>query len=154
MKPLCLCDRQGWALCEDLGDWKYVRSFGSKGKGQAQFICPWCLAVDSTGRVFVADKDNHRVQIFTKNGEFLYAFGDKDGELNCPRGVGIESDRYVYVSDNHRVQKFDITGQFICRIDSDGDGLKSAIGICVTDDEPCEVFVADDGNKCIRVYSQ
>ncbi|XP_078000087.1 E3 ubiquitin-protein ligase TRIM45-like [Glandiceps talaboti] len=138
---------------------KYIRSFGSKGKGQAQFDCPYFLAVDSTGRVFVADKNNHRVQIFTENGEFLYTFGchgNKDGQLNDPTGIAIENDRYVYVSnsENRRVQKFDITGQFICRIDSDKDGLRYPHGIALIDNVPCRVVLADVGNHCIKVFVQ
>ncbi|XP_078000326.1 E3 ubiquitin-protein ligase TRIM45-like [Glandiceps talaboti] len=138
---------------------KYIRSFGSEGKGQAQFDCPYFLAVDSTGRVFVADKNNHRVQIFTENGEFLYTFGchgNKDGQLNYPRGIAIENDRYVYVSnsENNRVQKFDITGQFICRIDNDKDGLLYPHGIALIDDVPCRVVLADNGNHCIKVFVQ
>ncbi|XP_077993849.1 E3 ubiquitin-protein ligase TRIM45-like [Glandiceps talaboti] len=136
---------------------KYVGSLGSKGKGQAEFNCPYFLAVDSTGRVFVADCCNHRIQVFTDNYHFLYGFGchgGKDGQLNSPRGVTIENNnRYVYVSDNHRVQKFDITGQCV-RIDSDEDGLNSPQGIALTDDVPCRVVVVNWGNECLKVFAQ
>ncbi|XP_077998337.1 tripartite motif-containing protein 2-like [Glandiceps talaboti] len=138
---------------------KYIKSFGSEREGQAGPNCPNFLhvAVDSTGRVFVADKYNHRIKVFTDSGKFLYAFGcydDKDSQLDFPRGVAIENDRYVYVSDNHRVQKFDITGQFVCRIDSEKDGLIVPHGLALTDDVPCRVVVVDKGNVCLRVFVQ
>ncbi|XP_077998448.1 tripartite motif-containing protein 2-like [Glandiceps talaboti] len=147
-------DRDGHCVRIYTQDGKYIKSFGSRGKGQAEFNFPYFLAVDSTGRVFVADNGNNCIQVFTDSGEFRYAFGcygDKDSQLDHPRGVAIENDRYVYVSDKRHVQKFDITGQFVCRIDSEKDGLNDPYGIALTDDVPCRVVVVDKGSKCLRV---
>ncbi|XP_077990900.1 E3 ubiquitin-protein ligase TRIM71-like [Glandiceps talaboti] len=140
-------------------DGTYIMSFGSQGDGDGQFNYPYGVNVSKNGNVIVADCNNNRLQVFDSNGKFLYKFGrmgDNDGQLNLPSGVTTDRDGNIYVCNrgNGKVQKFDCHGNFICRIDSDGDGLKSVTGICVTHDEPCQVIVADDGNQCIRVYSQ
>ena len=43
---------------------KFVEKFGSKGRGDGQFILPVGVATDKQGRLFIADRDNHRIQIF------------------------------------------------------------------------------------------
>ena len=53
-------------LNEDL---TYFSTFGSKGSDNGQFKTPYDISFDSTGNVYVADTGNHRVQVFTANGE-------------------------------------------------------------------------------------
>ncbi|XP_077979595.1 E3 ubiquitin-protein ligase TRIM71-like [Glandiceps talaboti] len=131
---------------------RYIGSFGSKGSGPGQFNWPYYLVI-SQGMLFVTDCYNHRVQVFTMSGQFLYSFGckgTKDGQLKWPRGIAVDKYRYLYVSDSSRIQKFDSSGQFVCRIDSDEDGLNSPYGIALTDDEPCRIVVADLNNHCLK----
>jgi DNA-binding beta-propeller fold protein YncE len=52
-------------------DGKYVSAWGSKGSGQGQFNLPHSVAVDAKGQVYVADRENNRIQIFDGNGKFL-----------------------------------------------------------------------------------
>ena len=44
-------------------DLTFFSSFGSKGAGSGQLMYPGCIARDSTGKVYVADTDNHRIQV-------------------------------------------------------------------------------------------
>ena len=65
------------------------------------------IACDSEGNVYVADRHNHRIQVFTSEGIFLRMFGkygEGSGELKRPMAVAVGSDNVVYVSewDNHR----------------------------------------------------
>ncbi|XP_077990898.1 E3 ubiquitin-protein ligase TRIM71-like [Glandiceps talaboti] len=127
--------------------------------GDGRFNSLYDINISKNGNVIVADQGNNCIQIFDSDGKFLYKFGRKgnyDGQINRPFGVTTDRDGNIYVSSygNGKVQKFDCHGNFICRIDSDGDGLKRATGICVTDDEPRQVIVVDCGNSCMRVYSQ
>ena len=46
-------------------------SWGEPGIGPSQFMLPHGIAVHDDGRVFVADRENDRIQIFTPSGEFL-----------------------------------------------------------------------------------
>jgi DNA-binding beta-propeller fold protein YncE len=42
----------------------YVASFGDEGRGDGQFMFPNGLATDTRGRVYVADRDNNRIQVW------------------------------------------------------------------------------------------
>lgn len=57
----------------------------------------------------MADKDNHRIQVFSERGDFLLKFGERGrtpGLFNYPWGVAVNSLNHIAVSDtrNHRVQ--------------------------------------------------
>ena len=50
-------------------------TFGTRGSGQGQFLIPRGVAVDGEGNILVADSNNHRIQKFTANGQFLSTVG-------------------------------------------------------------------------------
>jgi len=57
---------------------------------------PHALAFDSQGRLFVADRDNNRIQIFDQDGRFLAEWT----QFGRPSGLYIAADDTLYVSDN------------------------------------------------------
>jgi DNA-binding beta-propeller fold protein YncE len=84
------------------------------------------------GQLFVADYNNHRVQVFDpSNGEFLCSIGDgvpgkAEGQFNQPQGLGIDSERgllYVCEFGNKRISVFS-TGDYSYRgfLGSEGTG--------------------------------
>lgn len=52
-------------------DGRFIKSFGQWGFEDGEFRSPHSLAMDSRGRLFVADRGNNRIQIFTQDGEHL-----------------------------------------------------------------------------------
>ena len=48
---------------------------GQRGRNNGQFNQPTAVAVDAMGRSYVADKSNHNVSVFGKDGSFLFRFG-------------------------------------------------------------------------------
>jgi peptidylamidoglycolate lyase len=50
---------------------RFLGSFGTKGTGPGEFRVPHGIAVDERGRIFVADRENSRLQAFDANGKFL-----------------------------------------------------------------------------------
>lgn len=52
-------------------DGSFIKSFGQWGFEDGEFRSPHSLAMDSQGRLFVADRGNNRIQIFTQEGEHL-----------------------------------------------------------------------------------
>jgi DNA-binding beta-propeller fold protein YncE len=51
------------------GNW--LKSWGEPGDKPGQFDTPHSIAVDAQGNVYVADRGNHRIQVFDGNGTFL-----------------------------------------------------------------------------------
>lgn len=81
---------------------------------------PTGIALDSNAqRVFVTDKGNHIVVIFTTTGEFISYFGSQgyyNGQFLYPWGVAVSpKGDFVVVADskNHRIQLFTSDGRFL-----------------------------------------
>ena len=81
-------------------DGKFVKFWGGKGSGQGQFETPHSIAIDSKGRVLVADqqeKKTPRIQIFDQDGKFLEQWDKLP--LKQPTGLFITKDDTVYIGD-------------------------------------------------------
>ena len=70
------------------------------GSGQGEFDVPHGLAMDSAGRLFVADRANNRIQIFDQDGKFLAEWK----QFGRPSGVYIRDD-IIYVTDSRNRMK-------------------------------------------------
>src|SRR3984885_14088676 len=55
-------------------DGNWLKSWGERGTGPGQFNTPHSIATDADGNVYVADRGNHRIQVFDGNGKFLRQF--------------------------------------------------------------------------------
>lgn len=51
---------------------KYLLEWGTKGNKEGEFNIPHALSLDKEGNVYVADRENSRIQVFTPIGKFLY----------------------------------------------------------------------------------
>ena len=77
-------------------DGRLLFSWGSPGKtGPGEFHIPHGIWVHTDGRVFVADRENNRIQIFSPDGEFL----DQWTDLARPCDIYIDTDQSVYVPE-------------------------------------------------------
>ncbi|CAG5106286.1 Similar to trim71: E3 ubiquitin-protein ligase TRIM71 (Xenopus tropicalis) [Cotesia congregata] len=88
----------------------YLLAFGEKGMMNGQFNYPWDVAVNSRCEILVSDTRNHRVQLFTAEGEFLRKFGYETAQhmwrlLDLPRSVSFAPNGEILVSDfnNHHI---------------------------------------------------
>ena len=52
-------------------DGKKVREWGSAGTGPGQFRLPHSIQIDAKGVIYVADRENARIQRFDRTGTFL-----------------------------------------------------------------------------------
>ena len=76
-------------------DGRLLFSWGTPGSGPGQFNLPHGIAVDSQGIVYVADRENSRIQLFTPDGAYLSAWTD----VARPCQVYIEGGDTVYVAE-------------------------------------------------------
>ena len=77
-------------------DGKFIKSWGTKGAEPGQFDVPHSSAIDSQGRLFIADRSNNRIQIFTQDGEYLESWT----QFGSPSGIFISNDDTIYVADS------------------------------------------------------
>ena len=69
------------------------------------------IATIAGNKVYVCDSENHRISIFTKEGEFVTSFGSQgheQGQFNYPVHLHITEDGDMLISDylNNRIQVF------------------------------------------------
>ena len=103
-------------------DLTFSSTFGKPGNGKGEFNCPGGIAYDNTGKVFVADYRNIRIQIFTPEGNFLRIIGHDTGSCF---GIAVDTNGMVYASDvsNRRVAVLTPEGQFVTSFGSVNVGL-------------------------------
>jgi len=77
-------------------DGTFVRSYGKMGRGAGEFMGPHAMAVDSQGRIFVADRSNNRVQVFDQDLNYL----DSWKHFGRPSGITILADDTIIVADS------------------------------------------------------
>lgn len=77
-------------------DGTYVKEWGGKGSEPGLLSEPHTIAMDSQGRLFVGDRENNRIQIFTQEGELL----DVWHQFGRPSGIFITPDDRIYVADS------------------------------------------------------
>ena len=77
-------------------DGKFIKSFGAYGYGASEFRGPHSLAMDSKGRLFVADRGNRRIQIFDQEGKHL----DTWYQFSRISGLYIDRNDTLYAIDS------------------------------------------------------
>jgi DNA-binding beta-propeller fold protein YncE len=103
------------------GDGAHLRRFGSEGHGDGQLDCPAGLCFMSGHRhVAVADCGNHRVSVFSVEGEFVRHVGV--GKLWGPLGVACSAFGEIVVADtcSNRVVVFSASGEMLHTMRGDG----------------------------------
>jgi sugar lactone lactonase YvrE len=147
-----------------------VRGFSDGIASNAQFNRPSGAAVDASGNVYVADRDNNRIRkispegiVSTFAGSGTAGFADGAGvnaSFNSPRSIVTDGNGNLYVADsgNHKIRKITSGGGVSTVAGSgsqgfaDGNGNDALFnypsGVAV--DGSGNVYVADSGNYRIR----
>jgi streptogramin lyase len=99
-------------------------SWGEPGAEKGQFRLPHNIWIDKKDRVWIADRENHRVQIFDTEGTFL----DEWTDLFRPTHVFIDKDETVYISElSRRISIFSIDGQLLARWGNESHSLEDPL---------------------------
>jgi len=72
---------------------KYVNEWGEAGTQPGQFALPHAIVADSQGRLYVADRENARIQVFDTKGKLLAVWDD----LITPWGLWMSKDDEIWV---------------------------------------------------------
>ena len=133
----------------------FIKEWGEIGFRPGQFRTPHALEFDSQGRLFVADRGNHRIQIFSQDGELL----DIYQRYSRISGLFITADDTLYAIDsesqetNHygwlngvrigSANEDRVTGFIPPHIPAEGRVLQGLAGEGIAVDEDGNVFVAE-----------
>lgn len=77
-------------------DGEYLMEWGSVGAEAGEFRVPHALAMDSEGRLFVADRANSRIQLFDQQGNHLSTWT----QFGRPSDVYIDANDILYAADS------------------------------------------------------
>ena len=127
---------------------------GKTGPAPGELYNPYGVAIDdNTHQIFVVNKRNSRIVIFSESGEYIYQLGV--GQLNYPYGVAIHGDSvYVSCGGDNTVSKFSLSDMsHVRRIGSWGSNKGQFNGLSqLTTDPIGRVFIADINNYRISVH--
>ena len=108
---------------------KYLFEWGQKGTGEREFNIPHAIDLDSAGNVYVADRENDRIQVFNATGKFLKQFSNKtygrifSVTINKSTNKAFAIDDLSFLKIKHRgsdVIKLDVHGNMQTRFGRSG----------------------------------
>lgn len=76
-------------------DGKLLFSWGAPGTDPGEFKLPHNIVTDKDGYVYVADRENHRVQVFDSKGNFETQWNN----LHRPCGLAISDDQRIFIGE-------------------------------------------------------
>jgi DNA-binding beta-propeller fold protein YncE len=135
-----------------------VRQFGTAGTGPGEFNRAEGLGIDARDRIYVADSCNHRVQIFSPDGQFIAAYGKPGtapGEMSYPYDVRVDAQGFQYVCEfgNSRVQIFDPQNHLVEVLGGPGAAPgKMSNPWAIALDSHGNLYVADGGNNRVLKF--
>jgi len=126
---------------------KFIKSWGGKGSGPGQFQVAHGIAIDAKGLVWVADRENQRIQLFDQDGKFVREVKYKG--LPCSLDIGRQ---YMYMVNGFagQVLRLDLNGKVLAAMGKPGKGpgeFGEAHMIAVSQKD--EIFVADSVNAAL-----
>jgi len=126
---------------------KFIKSWGGKGSGPGRFQVAHGIAIDAKGLVWVADRENQRIQLFDQDGKFVREVKYKG--LPCSLDIGRQ---YMYMVNGFagQVLRLDLNGKVLAAMGKPGKGpgeFGEAHMIAVSQKD--EIFVADSVNAAL-----
>ena len=90
---------------------KFLQSWGVRGPGLGEFFTPHCLTMDADGLLYVADRENDRVQVFDQQGRFKAVWPN----LHSVDGLYAAADGFIYGSAglDHALIRLNRSGQLL-----------------------------------------
>jgi DNA-binding beta-propeller fold protein YncE len=80
---------------------RYIKQWGEAGSKPGQFALPHSIVADSKGRLYVADRENARIQVFDTEGKLLAVWAD----IITPWGLHMTRGGEIWVCGSSRVRK-------------------------------------------------
>ncbi len=126
-------------------DGKFIKWWGGKGTEPGQFNVPHSIAIDSKGRLYVADRSNNRIQIFDQSGKFLNQWTN----LGTPWGLFVRND-LMYMVDGTENNCLLIVGLKDGKVLEKIGGLANATAVAV--DSSGAIYVAEVNGANVKKF--
>lgn len=134
-------------------DGNYIETWGRTGKGPGEFDLPHSLVFDDEGLLYIADRNNARIQVFDADGRYIR----ESKHPGTPCGLCMGADRHIWLAHGHtgEIMQLDLDGNVVGRIEGAGQGKTlgkygEAHYIAVSPRD--EIFVADTLNWRVQKY--
>ncbi|KAI6661350.1 PEP-CTERM domain protein [Oopsacas minuta] len=129
------------------------KNSGKKAPGELN--CPRGIAIHyQTGNIYIADRNNNRVQVFSCNGDYLFMFSEK---MNKPICICIsENEVFVTQCDGHCINKYELEGELIKSVGCEGNGeaqFYNPRGLDLSD-RNSTVYVCDYNNNRVQILTE
>jgi DNA-binding beta-propeller fold protein YncE len=136
-----------------------------RGRGEAsdQMDFPLNVSSDRSGNIYVADSENHRIQVFDSTYQLTSVLdsgpGSDNASFNQPADVCVDAAGNIYVADknNHRVQVFNSAYEYQASLGTGEAGASSSqfrLPSAVLVDEEGNIIVADTENHRIQIFNR
>ena len=131
---------------------KFIKSWGGRGSEPGKFIAAHGIAIDAQGLVWVADRENQRIQIFDQDGKFIREMK----YAGLPSSISIGK-RYIYMVNGFAGQllRMDLNGKVLAVVGKPGKG-PGEFGEAheVTEGPNGDVWVADTVNSTVQKFAK
>jgi sugar lactone lactonase YvrE len=140
-----------------------LTSYGTQGSDVGQFYGAYGIAVDSAGRIYVADTYNGRIvridDMTGANWTSFGTYGSDVGQFNNPTAISVDSAGRIYVMDtgnNQLVRIDDMTGTNWTTFSGlgSGDGQLAQYSTAVAFDSSGRIYIADTGKRADRSHGR
>ena len=133
----------------------YCCKKSSKHKSPGELNNPKSLAIHfKSGNIYIADSINHRVQVFSCNGDYIFMFSEK---INEPVGICISQNKvFVTQWSGHCINMYELEGKLIKSVGSKGNGeaqFDHPRGLDVSDRNN-NIYVCDCWNHRIQILTK
>ncbi len=130
---------------------KFIKQWGKKGTGPGEFFAAHSIEIDSSDTLYVADRENMRIERFDTDGKLLGEW--KYNAMVC--GLYLHKDGFMYMTSGFDGEwaKLDHDGKLLGSLGSPGkaSGQFGEAHYLVLDHDN-DVFIADVSNRRVQLY--
>lgn len=130
---------------------KFIKLWGSRGDGPGQFVAAHSIVIDGNDRLYVADRENMRIQMFDTDGNYLEEW--TYSAMVC--GLYLHDDGSMYMTSGFDGEwaRLDTDGHLLGALGRPGDGIgEFGEGHYLSVNATGDVFIADAVSSRVHVF--
>lgn len=132
-------------------DGQFIKQWGSRGNGPGQFYAAHSIDIDTNDKIYIADRENNRIQFFDTEGSYL-------GEWNFNTlvcSLFLHDDGFLYITTGYDAEfaKLDMEGNLLGSFGSSGPGVgQFGEAHYMVLDKDSNVYIADVFNNRVQKF--